>query len=40
MLKSGLCEYSDAYIHVSETITVAELQAGVSSNNVKVVFNK
>ena len=28
MLRSSLCDYSDAYILVSGTITVAELAAG------------
>ena len=39
MLKSSLCDYSDAYIPVSATKTVAP-QAGGNPNNVykKVVF--
>ena len=39
ILKSSLCDYSDAYILVSRTITVAE-QARSNPNNVdkKVVF--
>ena len=32
MLRSSLCEYSDAYILVKGTITVA-VQAGDNSNN-------
>ena len=38
MLNSSLCDYSDAYILVSETITVAVLAAGKGNNNVEVVF--
>ena len=34
MLKSSLCDYSDAYILFSGTITVAELAAG-GRNNIK-----
>ena len=39
MLKSSLCDYSDAYMLVIETITVA-LQEGDNPNNVnkKAVF--
>ena len=39
MLKSSLCNYSDAYILVSGTITVAELAAGGGNNNIEEVFN-
>ena len=35
MLKSSLCDYSDAYILVSGTITVAELTAGGGDNNIQ-----
>ena len=28
MLKSSFCDYSDVYVRVSETITVAALAAG------------
>ena len=38
MLNSSLCDYSDAYILVSETITVAVLAAGGGNNNIKVLF--
>ena len=39
MLKSSLCDYSDAYILVSGTITVvAALAAGVGNNGIQVVF--
>ena len=38
MLNSSLCDYSVAYILVSETITVAVLVAGGGNNNVKVLF--
>ena len=38
MLMSNLCDYSDAYILVSGTITVAELAAGGGNNNIQVVF--
>ena len=34
MLKSSLCDYSDAYILVKETITVADISAaGAAINN-------
>ena len=39
MLKSSLCNYSDAYILVSGSITVAELAAGGGNNNIEEVFN-
>ena len=38
MLRSSLCDYSDAYILVSVTITVAVLAAGGGNNNMLVVF--
>ena len=46
ILKSGLCDYSDAYIHVSGTITIAVERADdykkgekkkERSNNLKIV---
>ena len=41
MLKSSLCDYSDAYIHVKETITVnntAAADANANNTNKKVIF--
>ena len=41
MLKSSLCDYSDAYIHVRGTITVnntAAEGAAVNNSNKKVIF--
>ena len=41
MLKSSLCDYSDAYIHVKGTITVnntAAEGAAANNNNKKVIF--
>ena len=38
MLKSSLCDYSDAYIFVSGTVTVTELEAGGGNNDIEVVF--
>ena len=38
MLKLSLSDYSDAYILVTLTITVAALQAGGGKNNTQVVF--
>ena len=41
MLKSSLCDYSDAYIHVRGTITVnntAAEGAAANNNNKKVIF--
>ena len=35
MLRSSLCDYSDAYILVSETITVAALASGRGNNGIK-----
>ena len=39
MLKSSLCDYSDAYILVSGTINVTSLLAGKGNNNIEVVLN-
>ena len=36
--KSSLCDYNDAYVILSRTITVAELQAGGGNNNIEVVI--
>ena len=38
MLRSSLCDYSDAYILVIGTITVIELAVGGGSNNIQVLF--
>ena len=41
MLKSSLCDYSDAYIHVKGTITVnnsAAASADANNTNKKVIF--
>ena len=39
MLRSSLCDYSDAYILVKETITVAQETAATPNNaNKKVIF--
>ena len=38
MLRSNLCDYSDAYILVNGTITVAALAAGGRNNDIKAVF--
>ena len=38
MLKSSFCDYSDAHILVSGTITIAELAAGGGNNKKKVTF--
>ena len=38
ILRSSLCDYSDAYILVSGTITVAEVAVGGGNTNVHVVF--
>ena len=41
MLKSSLCDYSDAYIHVKGTITVnntAAADADANNTNKKVIF--
>ena len=38
MLRSGLCDYSNLYILVSGTITVAALAAVGGNNNIQAVF--
>ena len=38
MLKSSLCDYSDANTLVSGTITVGELAAGGGNNDIEIVF--
>ena len=38
MLRSGLCDCSDAYILMSGTVTVAVLAAGRGNNNIQVAF--
>ena len=38
MLQSSLCDYSDAYILLSGTITDAALATGGGNNNIQVVF--
>ena len=41
MLKSNLCDYSDAYIHVKRTVTVnntAAADADANNTNKKVIF--
>ena len=40
MLRSSLCDYSDAYIRVKENIAVTNTAAGAAANNTnkKVVF--
>ena len=38
ILRSNLCDYSDAYILVSGTITVAEVATGGGNNGIQVVF--
>ena len=38
MLRSSLCYYSDAYVLVSGTITVAAIAAGRWNKNIQVVF--
>ena len=41
MLKSSLCDYSDAYVHVKGTITVdnaAAADADANNTNKKVIF--
>ena len=38
MLRSSLCDYSDAYILLSGTIAVAEVAAGRGNNGLQVVF--
>ena len=39
MLKSSFCDYSDSYILVSGTITIAALAAGGENNCIEVVFH-
>ena len=38
MLRSSLCDYSDAYILVSGCITVAALAVGGGNNGIQIVF--
>ena len=38
MLRSRLCDYSDAYTVVSQTITVEALAAGEGNNDIQVIF--
>ena len=38
MLRSTLCDYSNAYIRASGTIIVAEVATGGGNNNIEVVF--
>ena len=38
VIKSSLCDYIDAYILVSGTITVAEVVTGGGNNNIQVVL--
>ena len=38
MLKSSLCDYSNAQIPVNGTLTVAESGKGTGNNSVEVVF--
>ena len=38
MIKSSLCDYSDAHILVSGTITVAALAVGRGNTNLQVAF--
>ena len=43
MIRSNLCDYSDAYILVKRTITVpnkAAAGAAVNNTNKKVIFKK
>ena len=37
MLRSSVCDYSDAYILVSENVTVAALATDGGNNNIRVV---
>ena len=37
--RSSLCDYNDAYILISGTITVAALAAGRGNNNMQVVIS-
>ena len=38
MLRSSLCDYSDAYLLISGAITVTALAAGWGNSNIQVVF--
>ena len=38
MVKSSLCDYSDAYILVSGTVIVVELAAGRKNNVIEIAF--
>ena len=40
MLKSSLCDYSNAYIHVNATVTIpnAETTEVADNRNIKVIF--
>ena len=38
MVKSSLCDYSDAYILVSGTAIVVELAAGRKNNVIEIAF--
>ena len=38
VLRSSLCDYSDAYILLSGTVTVAEVAADAGNNGIRVVF--
>ena len=43
MIRSNLCDYSDAYIYVKATITVPNTEAAaapLSNINKKVIFKK
>ena len=42
MLKTNLCNYSNAYIRVKETITIPNTRAAAATSirNMKVIFNK
>ena len=41
MLKSSLCDYSDAYILVNQTVTVPKIaEAGAAANNRKNIIIK
>ena len=39
MLRSSLCDYSDAHMLVSGTIAVAALAAGGGNNGIQLVFS-
>ena len=39
MIKSSLCDYRDAHILVSGTITVAAVAVGRGNTNLQVAFN-